>query len=531
MKEKRKKVAGILAVGLAFSLMFAGCGENKNETTADVGDISQYPMQTDVTLSYWMPLDSMTSVTASNLGDTPFGQELQKETGVTVEFQHPAAGQESEKLNLMIAGNELPDIIQNDWYSYTGGPQKAISDEVIISLNDLMDNGYVENLKAYYDGHPDVDKWAKTDDGDYYSFPFIHGDEILCVSAGPIVRGDWLEELGIDIPKTMDDWYNMLVRFRDEKGAEAPLSFLLSNMKSMSPFIGAYGISRDFYVDGDEIKFGPAEEACKEFLTTFNKWYEEKLLDNNIATTDNSILDTNMLTGKAGATIAYAGSGIDKWMTASTEEGYQLIGVPYPVLEEGQTPEFGQYSPTFEKSVSAAITTACQYPEVAARFLDFAYSEQGILLYNFGVEGESYTMINGYPTYTDKVLKNDEGLTKTNALMRYIRAAGSGPFIQDRRYIEQYYERPEQFEAIESWVNTNAKDHVVPTISATEEETSELAKLTNAIETYVDEAILQFIMGIKPISDWDSYIQDLKDKGLERVLEIKNAQYQRYLTR
>ena len=115
--------------------------------------------------------------------------------------------------------------------------------------------------------------------------------------------------------------------------------------------------------------------------------------------------------------------------------------------------------------------------------------------------------------------------------MRYIRAAGSGPFIQDKGYIEQYYERPQQFEAIERWVNTNASAHVVPTVSATEEETSELAKLTNAIDTYVDESILQFIMGIKPISDWDAYISDLKDKGIDRVLEIKNEQYRRFLAR
>ncbi len=529
--KKHKIAAGMLAACIALSAALSGCGNGDGETTADVGDISKYPMETEVTLTYWLPLDSMTSVTAANLGDTPFGQELQKETGVTIEFQHPAAGQESEKLNLMIAANELPDIIQNNWYAYTGGAQKAISDEVIIALNDLMDEGYIENLRAYYDENPEVDKWAKTDAGDYYGFPFIHGDEVLCVSAGPMVRGDWLEELGLEVPETIDDWHNMLVKFRDEKGAEAPLSFLLNNLKTMSPFIGAYGISRDYYLDGDEIKFGPAEEACKEFLTTFNQWYEEKLLDNNIATTDQTILDTNMLTGKSGATVAYCGSGLDKWMTASSEEGYTLVGTPYPVLESGQTPEFGQYSPQFEVGTSAAITTACKYPEVAARFLDFAYSEDGRLLYNFGIEGESYTMVDGVPTYTDKVLHNEEGLTKTNALMRYIRAAGSGPFIQDKGYIEQYYERPQQFEAIERWVNTNASAHVVPTVSATEEETSELAKLTNAIDTYVDESILQFIMGIKPISDWDAYISDLKDKGIDRVLEIKNEQYRRFLAR
>ncbi|MCI9626728.1 MAG: extracellular solute-binding protein [Clostridia bacterium] len=533
MKKTKKCVCGILAACLAASTLLAGCG-NGGGTTEEVGDISKYPMQTDVKLTYWLPLDTMTSATAANLGDTPFAKELLKQTGANVEFQHPAAGQESEKLNLMIASNELPDIIMNDWYAYPGGAQKAVGDEVILPLNDLMDDGTIVNLKQYYSENPDIDKMAKTDEGTYYCFPFIRGDETLLVSAGPMVRADWLEELNLSVPETMDDWYNMLVKFRDEKGAQAPLSFLLNNLKTMNPFIGAYGIAREYYVDGNEIKYGPAQPEYKEFLATFQKWYSEKLLDNNIATIDNKILDTNMLTGKTGASVAYAGSGLDKWMSATSEgkaENYRLVGTPYPVLEKGQKAEFGAYSLPYVSSGSAAITTACKYPQVAAKFLDFAYGEEGKLLYNFGVEGESYNMVDGYPTYTDKVLHNEEGLTKTNALMRYIRAAGSGPFVQDKRYLEQYYEREEQTQAIDLWVNTNAESHAVPTISATEEESSELAKLTNAIDTYVSETFLQFIMGIKPLSEFDSYVSELRNKGIDRVLEIKNAQYKRYQTR
>lgn len=58
-----------------------------------------------------------------------------------------------------------------------------------------------------------------------------------------------------------------------------------------------------------------------------------------------------------------------------------------------------------------------------------------------------------------------------------------------------------------------------------------LAKLTNAIDTYVSETFLQFIMGIKPLSEFDSYVSELRNKGIDRVLEIKNAQYKRYQTR
>ena len=66
------------------------------------------------------------------------------------------------------------------------------------------------------------------------------------------------------------------------------------------------------------------------------------------------------------------------------------------------------------------------------------------MLFNFGVEGVSYEMKDGYPTYTDEVMKNPDGLSITQALSKYNLASYSGPFVQDRRYVEQYSALPQQ---------------------------------------------------------------------------------------
>ena len=106
---------------------------------------------------------------------------------------------------------------------FPGGPEKAIGDGYILKLNDLIDQ-HAPNLKKFLQENPDIDKMVKTDNGSYYAFPFIRGDEYLRVFQGPIIRKDWLDELGLPVPETIDDWTAMLRAFKEKKGAAAPFS-------------------------------------------------------------------------------------------------------------------------------------------------------------------------------------------------------------------------------------------------------------------------------------------------------------------
>ena len=535
-------VAGVLIIG-----SFAGCGSktaddkgatsNATERTQVDASKSVYPISKKVTLKYWAPLNSNVSPIAKNLGDTPLGKELEKRTGVKLEFLHPAVGQDKEVFNLLIASGDLPDLVEFDILnSYPGGPENAIGQGNIIKLNDTIDK-YAPNLKKLLSENPIWDKTVKTDSGSYYQFPFIRGDDVLRVYFGPIIRKDWLDELGMQVPTTIDEWYTVLKAFKEKKNAEAPLAFQGSpfhtfnnEINGNAVFAGAFGVRGGFYNESGEIKFGPIQPGYKEYLKTLRKWYSEGLLDKNFASVDGKALDASMTGGKAGASAKSSGSWLGKWMNAMKDKDpkYNLVAAPYPTLKKGDKPKFGQLDNIFNSGHSVAITTKCKEVEIAARFLDYGYSKEGAMLYNFGIEGESYKMENGAPKYTDLVLNNPDKLPLGQAMAKYMRSIYGGPFIQNKDYITQYMQLPQQKEAIKVWSGTDAVKHVLPQITPTSEESSQYAKVMNDVNTYVDEMFVKFVMGIEPIESFDKYVEQVKKLNIEKAISINKAALDRF---
>ena len=532
MKGIRKmKKKQITAAALICMLAAAGCGNKGSETVTGNIDFKDYPIQTDDKLTYYVQLNSNVAAVSENLGTTPFAEELMKETGVNVEFIHPPIGQESEELNIVLASDDLPDIIETNWYGFSGGPSKALSDGFIMKLNDLIESDS-PNLKKYLSEHQDIDKNLKTDDNEYYAYPFIRGDEKLLVSRGIIIRQDWLDELGLEMPETLDEWHNVLTQFKEKKGVQSPLSYQDGMFKD-GEFIGAYGITSDFTVENGKVIYGPYDERYKDFLAEFAKWYKEGLIDQNIASVDGKSLNANILNGRTGATFGFAGSGLGTWLKALNEKDAKanLTAAPHVAAKKGEKPKLGAYDMQYTGIGGAAITTSCKNPSLAARFLDFGYSEKGNKLYNFGIEGESYNMVDNYPTYTDIILKNPDGLAVGAAMGQYIRANQMGPFVQDKEYIEQYYAIPQQQEALDIWGNSDMKSYQLPQITFTSEESSEIASIKNNVKTYVDESTIKFITGIDDLSKYDEYVSNLKSFGADRMLEIYQAAYDRYMKR
>ena len=515
MNKNIKRIVCVLAAA-AMSAQLTSCGSNTAKTGADSGKIT-----------YWMPLDPNTAQTVSNLGDTEFAKELMKRTGVQIEYQHPAQGQETEKFNIMVAMSNMPDIVEYTWSNYPGGAAKALSDGIIQSIN-LKDDA--PNLYSYVQDKSDIDKMIKTDDGKYYGFPFIRGDDYLLTSAGPIVRKDWLDDLGLDVPETIDDWTTMLTAFKEKKGAKAPLSLPAWNMKLWGIFVGSYGICDGLYIDDGKVKYGPVEDAYKDFLTQMNSWYSAGLLDADYAALDSATVQTNILNGVSGATYGSCGSGIGKWMAAATDEKFSLVGAKYPVLNRGDKPQIGSYNFPVTGQY-AVISRDCKDKAAALKLLDYGYSEEGQMLFNFGIEGESYNMVDGYPTYTDVVTKNPDGLSMTAALAKYARSHMTGPFIQDRRYMEQYANLPQQKEALNNWTDLDMKKHLLPDVSLTSEQQTEIASVIQNLETYKDEMQAKFIMGVEPLSKFDDFRNELKSRGLEKYLQYEQEAYERYQAR
>lgn len=519
---KKKFIACLLSGALALSAL-AGCGGKKSG-----GDGN--------TLTYWMDLNSNVSANYASMGDTPYGKALMEQTGIQIEYQHPPVGQINEQFSLLLADGDLPDIMEYAWINYPGGPQKAIDDGYILALNEVFEK-YCPNITAYLKEHPDVDKAIKTDAGNYYCFPFIRGDEKLMVSIGSMVRGDLLKELGMETPETLDEWHAMLTAFK-EKGMSAPFTYEYSvgTLAGVNPILLAHGGDMGFYLDPEGvIKFGAVEESYKKYLETAAQWYAEGLIDTDIASVNLDQVSAKITSGLSGASVGYAGSRLGVWTASgqATTPGFELIPTPTPVLNKGDFPERGQIDTAYVSSSAgnAAITTSCKNVEMAARLLDYGYGEAGHMLCNFGVEGVSYNLVDNYPKYSEEVMENPEGIGVINVMSAYTRAPYNGPFVQDVRYVEQYYSLDAQQKALDIWSANNAAKYKIPNITATSDESKELSTIMNEINTYRDEMTIKFILGNESLDNFDSYVQTIQGLGLDRALEIQNAALARYQKR
>jgi putative aldouronate transport system substrate-binding protein len=545
MKKSKVKLLTAVSAVLAVNSLLVACSstketDNKSSTPAPSTAASTapsaattYPMKTTTTLSFWQEMTGNLTGVKSSQNDVPFYQEWQKVTGVPIKYITAPPNQGKEVLNVMLASGDLPDMIDYNFYSFPGGPEKAIKDGYILRLNDVIDK-YAPNLKKYLKENPEIDKMTKTDNGSYYAFPFIRGDDYLKVFQGPIIRKDWLDELGLPMPITIDDWYITLKAFKEKKGATAPVSFVglprPLNEFSNGAFVGAFGINRNFYMEGGKIKFGPMEPGYKEFLATFRKWYAEGLIDKNLATADVKVLDANFVSGATGATVGNAGGGIGRWqpLIEAKDPKAMLAAAPYPVLKKGDTPKFGQKDFAFSPGGMVVITAKSKNVELAAKMLDFGYSKEGGLFFNFGTEGVSYKMENGYPKYTDLLMKNPDKLVPAQAMALHIRGNSGGPFIQDKRYIEQYLALPSQRDAVATWAKTDVDKYQLPPITPTPEESTEFAKIMTDINTLVDEMTLKIILGTESVDSFEKYVDKMKSIKIDRAIEIQAAALDRY---
>ncbi len=526
----KRKIALLLAVLTAAASLF-GCGKKESgkaaaPVTYNGSDI--YPVKCDDTLTYWVPLNAVLSTNVTNFGESEIGKQLAADTGIKIKYIHPTAGGESDQFSVLLASGELPDIINWDWRAY--GADKAMDNKYIIALNDVIDK-YAPNLKSLIESDGDLEKMLKTDNGSFYAFPFLRGDDELCTYSGPIVRKDWLDKIGMNIPETVDEWETMLRKFKTELNVETPLTCTSAAFKD--GFIsGAFDAPYCFYIDDNgKAKYGPIEPGFKDFLVTMNKWFNEGLLDKNVATvTDTGAL---ILNERAGATFGFVGGGIGTFLEnmQKTNPKFDVAGAPYPVLKKGDKPMIGQKENRYGSAPSSAITTNCKNVELAARFLDYGFSEKGSMLYNFGIEGESYDVVDGKPVFTEKITNDPEGRTIDSMISLYSLVGSSGIFSQRLDAVNLTRPFEQQKKAVEVWSDTEADKHIIPPIIFTQEENSNMGNSISEIETYVSSMVMKFITGVESIDKYDEFVAQIKKFNIDKVLETYQSAIERYNSR
>lgn len=523
-------MATLLLVGCNGSSSTGGSNDtSNNKETNDTNDGSSLEE-----LTYFVELDPKATTVMQDYNSIAAYKELEKLTGVKVKFEHPPAGEEGDQqFSLMMASNELPDVIEYNWSRVPGGAEAYLESGQIVKLNDYLEE-YAPNLTKVLDEYPEYRKQISTDDGSIYGFPFLRGVEQdgnkeNLTFRGPIMRKDWLDNLGLDVPTTIDEWYTVLKAFKTEdpngNGEDDELPHHLEIQSNV--FLSAWGLTFDFYQVDGEVKYGPYEPEYKEYLETMNKWYEEGLIDPEYVVTDGDLLDANITTSKTGSWYGFVAGGMGKYLDLMNDDpDFELVGAPYPTLNKGDLPAAGHQTTEFE-GIAATITKDNEHIEETVKWLDQGYSEEGHMLFNWGVEGESYEMVDGEPLFTELITDNPEGLPFQEAEALYTRAGWFGPFVTDPLHQKQLFHHAEQEEAVAAWAAAE-NDILMPFITHTPEESDEIAELLSDIYAHKNTLSHQFINGDESLDNFDQYLETLKDLGIEQVIEIKQAALDRY---
>lgn len=541
MPKAKKLVSVAIALTLT-ATMLAGCNPGGKQSVSKSGGAVKLPLSTPQTLKIWMPVPSAALTSKyTDFSNLPRYKEISKRTNITLQVICPPVGQEKDQFTLMVSSGSLPDIIDGTAVQnlYPGGVQKAYSDGIVVKLNDLIKKD-APDLNKIYSTYKDVDALAKDDNGNYLFVPFIRGQAQMASFSGPIVRKDWLDKLNIPVPQTIDDWYSMLTQFKTKMGATAPLLLSYGGGTAWDGafvnnfLIGSYGVGLGWFLEDGKVKFGSADPRFKDFLTEMAKWYKEGLLDPEFSTESTKTYDAKAGSNKAGAFYGGAGGALGKYIQAmaKVDPSYKLTGVPVPTLKKGDINRFYQTGNIVNQE--SYITSKCKNPDLAMAFLNYGFSRDGYILYNFGIEGTSFTWQNNYPTYTSLVTKNPDGLTMGTAIQEYAFASTFGNMVQDPRYGEQYSPTQEQQDALKTW--TAAQSKLTPAQSyicqgrLIADESSSIASNQTQINTYRDESMLKFITGVQPINDntFNAYVSQLKSLGLDTVQKTMQGAEDRF---
>lgn len=546
MKRGLKAFMAMVLVVVLVLALFSGCGgsskdnaaqtENQQSTSTEATGSAKATSE-PIKLTYWSDLGAGKGQGAmKTLAENVVWQKIQELKGIQIEFQHPPIDSADEQFNLIIASRNYPDLIEYNWTNVAGGPVSLLNDNVIIPLNDHIAKN-APNLTKFYAENEEIRKEQELDDGTYYCFPSVYGDLTVRSSGGPIIRMDWLKKLGREIPTTIDEWTEMLraVKGKDLNGNgeddEIPFFFARSDIDDIPAISSAYGVTTGFLQDNGKVFYSPIEPAYKDFLTLMNQWYKEGLMDPESLVAKSQLKTEKYTSNRVFAIPGYMGGAITTYTNIMKDKvpDLEMMPVPYPTLKKGDTPLLSTREYSFNGS-GVAITTSCKHVAEAVDMLDYGYGEEGHMLMNFGIEGQSYTMVDGKPTYTDLILKNPDGLSNLQAMAKYCYWQSSAPCVKYSDVVNQRDRLPAQIEGRKYWMAAK-NDRMLPFVTPSSEESKELASIMTDIQTYTDEMFDQFVSGKTPLSEFDAYVKRIKGMGIDRAIEITQAQVDRYSKR
>ena len=513
---------------------------------------TELPITEDpVTLTYFLGFETNTLnyIPTGDLMDHQIWAWLRDNTGVNIELQVVDKTSESEKFNLMIASGEYADMFSSA--GYTAGVEAAYDEDIVIDLGSYLE----ENMPNYWRIiHSDQNLLEDVMDGRRFLCVYAVSDQCANPSGeGTFIRMDWLEDLGLDVPRTYDELTSVLEAFKTEKGALEPMSMFNTVSMNNGLLMGGYGsiaelstngmgtnIRSGFYQVDGEVIYGATADGTRKYLSWLHDLNERGLIsfENMQARETNPFSDMNAgeaARGETGYIFSNQPFGGNYSTMAADQYGDTECNW-WPVQDVAE--HAGDHIPFYEETrlsgMNLVISSQCENVETALQFLDYGYSYEGSVLYNFGFQkgsgqGSYETWDydeNGEPKFDGAVMNS---IASTNIASSVVATKDLMGVVFDTRLSFEFGER--ELSCFDAWSTNKGTECNLGTDTAlTSDENVEASSLYSDILTYVATSVLQFINGDLDINDdtvWLNYVSTVESMNLSDLTSIVQTAYDR----
>lgn len=535
-----KKVKQAVLAVMVCSMLLAGCsGGQAGSQTASAGGSKQTEQGTasaeDINLE-GLPIveEPVTLKVVSSRGanmvvpynEMPVLKTFEEQTNVKVEWEEVDSTAMAEKVNLMFSSNTLPDVFygpvltdaQLVKFSQTGA---------IKPLNDLIDK-YAPNLKAFMESRPDYVKNITLPDGNIYSIAGLIEEERNISSQNMFINKKWLDNLGLEIPTTSDELYEVLTAFKTQdpngNGKQDEIPFSVSEkFFSIHTMFGMFGLpdrTSHLSVKDGKVIYTATQPEYKEAIKYFNKLYSEGLLDSEMF-----VQDLSKLKAKGHNPDNILGMTILFWPDDAIPKDRQEDYVHLLPLKGPNGDQFVARNTTAPGLVKNAftITSNCKNPEVAMRWIDEWAKEQNSLNALNGSENDAwgYTADGGWETYNNKEMP--EGMTYDQ--YRHTQTPGSASFffipkdLADKRALDSMNQaQHDRYLAYIPYLEP--EENILPPLYFSAEDQNEISALSQDLKNYVEQKRAQWITEGGIDKEWDDYVAAVQKLNVDRLLEL-----------
>ncbi len=515
--------------------------ERAEEAVVTSYELPLFPGE-DVRFSMWISFsDNMSTFMPNGFVDNHGYQKSVEMTGVNIDFREVPTTNNTEMFNIMIASGDYPDIITGIDMLWTGSYDSAIEQDIFIDLTEMIEN-YMPVYKSIYD---DLDDSVKRDlHTDAGNFPKLLSIDFYPDGAteGAFIRADYLDAVGMDMPVTYDDLYNVLSAFKTELGLAQPLMLPAGIVHTSNSLCSGYDVNgcfstfptvaEPYYMVDGEVKYGIVEEGYKQYISMIAQYYQEGLIDPDFITKNTNPMGSEYIgsitSGDAGIFFGETNLVPNYYDGQSFNADFEIVPMPEIVQEAGQTTHFAtETSPIGGRVSNIVVTTACEDIEKLGKYLDFFFTEEGALLVAMGVEGDGYVWDeNGNLAYAEAYLNAELTETEKPTLFVYSVLPMLTPDTPSS------YTMDVQFTCADVWdSNADTAYNMPNSISLTTDEQDEYYRYYTDIQTTIEENISKFVVGDRDMSEWDAFVEQLWSMGLQNCIDIKQAAVNRYFER